>query len=56
MLGRTWNSERPRIFSPIVLTKTLGVCRDIDIRARTTRRMELWERGLHTGLIGKLIF
>ena len=49
-LGRSWNSERPLIFSHVVLTKTLGVYRSKDIGAQITRRMDLWERGLHTGL------
>ena len=31
VLRRTWNSERPRIFPHVVLTKTLGICRDIEI-------------------------
>ena len=32
--------------------KTLGFHRYQEIRARITRRMELWERGLHAGLVG----
>ena len=39
------------MFSHVVLTKTLGVCWDREIRARITRRMDLWERGQHTGLV-----
>ena len=30
----------------------MGVRRAKEIRARITRRMELWERGLHAGLVG----
>ena len=52
MLARIWNSERPLVFSRIVLTKTLGVCRAREIQARITRRMDLWERGQHAGLVG----
>ena len=52
VLGRTWNSERPLIFTHVVLTKTLGVRRAWYIRSGITRRMDLWERGLHTGLVG----
>ena len=48
----TWNSERPLVFDHIVLTKTMGVRRANEIRAQITRRMDLWERGLHAGLIG----
>ena len=32
--------------------KTLGVRRAREIRARITRQMDLWERGLHSGLVG----
>ena len=52
VLDRSWNSERPLIFSNLVLTKTLGVCREQEIRVRITRRMDLWERGLYAGLVG----
>ena len=41
VLGRSWNSERPLVFAHVVLTKTLGVRRARDIRARITRRMDL---------------
>ena len=51
-LGRSWNSERPLVFDHVVLTKTLGVRRAREIRARITRRMDLWERGQHAGLVG----
>ena len=52
MLRRSWNYKRPLVFAHIVLTKTLGVRRAREIRARITRQMNLWERGLHTGLVG----
>ena len=32
--------------------KTLGVRKAQDIRAQITRQMDLWERGLHMGLVG----
>ena len=51
-LGRSWNSKRPLVFAHVVLTKILGVCREKDIQERITRRMDLWERGLHAGLVG----
>ena len=41
VLGRSWNSERPLVFSHVFLTKTLGVRRAKDTRARITRRMDL---------------
>ena len=52
VLDRSWNYERPLVFAHVILTKTLGVRRAKEIRARITRRMELWERGLHAGLVG----
>ena len=30
----------------------MGICRDKDIWASITRRMELGERGIHAGLVG----
>ena len=35
-----------------VLTKTLFVCRAKDIREQIIRRMDIWERGFHTVLVG----
>ena len=52
IIDRSWNSERPLVFAHVVLTKTLGVRRAQEIRAQITRRMGLWERGLHVGLVG----
>ena len=52
VLSRSWNSERPLVFAHVVLTKTLGVRRAREIRAWITRRMDLWERGQHAGLVG----
>ena len=52
VLNRSWNSERPLVFSHVVLMKTLGIRRAWEIRARITRRMDLWERGQHAGLVG----
>ena len=51
-LGRSWNSERPLVFAHVVLTKMLGICRARDIWARITQRIDLWEKGLHAGLVG----
>ena len=45
VLSRSWNSERPLVFSHVVLTMTLGV-------RQITRRMDLWERGQHAGPLG----
>ena len=52
VISRSWNSERTLVFAHVVLTKTLGVRRAREIRARITRRMDLWERGQHAGLVG----
>ena len=52
VLNRSWNSERPLVFDHVVLTKTLGVRQAQEIRERITRRMDLWERGQHAGLLG----
>ena len=46
------NSKRPLVFAHVLLTVALGVCRSKGIRARIMRRMDLWERGLHAGLVG----
>ena len=51
-ISRSWNSERPLVFAHIVLTKTLGVRQAQEIQARIMRRMDLWERGQHAGLVG----
>ena len=52
VLGRSWKSERPLVFVHVVLTKMLGIRRAKKIRARITRVMNLWERGIHAGLVG----
>ena len=52
VIDRSWSSEISLVFTHVVLTKTLGVRRAREIRARITRQMDLWERGLHAGLVG----
>ena len=52
VLSRSWNYERPLVFAQVVLTKTLGVCRAREIQAWITRQIDIWESGLHEGLIG----
>ena len=52
VLERSWKSKRSLVFSHVVLTKTLGVRRAREIWARIMRRMDLWERGIHAGLVG----
>ena len=43
--------ETPRLH-PRRADKYVGVCRAQEIRARITRRMDLWERLQHAGLVG----
>ena len=52
VISQSWNSERPLVFAHVVLTKTLGVRQAREIRARITRRMDLWEWDQHVGLVG----
>ena len=52
VLGRSWNSKRPFVFLHFIITKSLGVHRAKEIQARITRQTDLWERGLHAGLVG----
>ena len=52
VLNRIWRFERPLVFSHVVLTKKFGLCRAWEIRARITRRVDLWEKGQHAGLVG----
>ena len=41
VLVRSSNSERPLVFAHVILTKTLGVRRALEIRARITQRINL---------------
>ena len=52
ILGRSCNSKSPLVFPHVILTKNLGIRRTKDICANITRGVELWERGLHAGLVG----
>ena len=52
VLVRSCNSKRTLFFSHVVLTKTLGIRRAREIRERITRRMDIWGRVLHAGLVG----
>ena len=45
VISQSWKSERLLVFAHVVITKTLGVRRTREIRARITRRIDLWERG-----------
>ena len=50
--SRSWNSKIPLVFAHVVLTKTMSVRRSKKILSWITRQMDLWERGLHAGLLG----
>ena len=51
-INRGCNSERLLVFAHILLTKTLGVHRAREVNSRISKRMDLWERGLHAVLVG----
>ena len=46
LIEGSWNSKRLLVFTHVILTKTLGVRRENDIRARITMRMDFWQRGI----------
>ena len=52
VLRRTWNSEKPLVFSHVVLANIMGVRRAREIWAQINRRMDIWDRGFHEGLVG----
>ena len=54
VISRSWNSRRPLVLVHVFLTKTLVIRRSRGIRVRFNRRIDLWYRGLHTGLLGEL--
>ena len=51
VLDRKWNSERPLVFSHVVLTKTQSARKAREILARINFQLDLCERGIHTGLV-----
>ena len=52
VINRICYSDIPLLFANVVLTKALGVRRNREIRSIISRRIDLWNRGLHTGLVG----
>ena len=52
VLDQKWNSKIPLVFSHVFLTNTLGAHKAKEIQARINRRLDLWERGIHAGLVG----
>ena len=49
-----WNSNRPLVFEYTVLTKMLGIHYEWEIWERINQHMELWDKGLHKGLMRNL--
>ena len=52
MLDCKWDYEIPLLFSHVVLTRTPGVHKASEIRAKIDHFLDLWERGIHTGPVG----
>ena len=51
VLDCKWNSKQTLIFSHVVLPMTLSSHKVREIRARIDRQLDLWERGMHAGLV-----
>ena len=49
------NFKQPLVFTHLVLTRTLGACKAREIRVMIDRWIEIWEWGIHTGLVGNLL-
>ena len=52
VFNRKWNSKQPLVFYHMFLTRTLCAIKAREIRSRIDRKLELWERGIDTGLVG----
>ena len=52
VLDWKFNSEIILVFAHVVFTRTLGAHKDREIQAKIDRRLDLWERGIHAGLVG----
>ena len=52
MLDRKYNYKRPLVFAHVALTSNLSARKARDTKARIDRHLDLWERGIHTGLLG----
>ena len=51
MLDKKWNSEILLVFAHMVLAKTLGACNTREIQSNIDHYLDLWERGIHAGLV-----
>ena len=54
VLNRSCKSGITLVFAHVILTKMLGVRMAREIRERFKRSMDLWEIGIHTGLVGNV--
>ena len=52
VLDQNQSSKRHLVFAHLVLTKTPGARKAREIRAIINRQLDLWERNIHTGLVG----
>ena len=52
---RKWNSERPLMFTKLILQTMPDVKKSKDIRSRLELRMELWEQGRIRALLDDVI-
>ena len=51
VFDRIWNSKKTIFFTPVFLINLLGVLRAKEKKQKITRRMDLWERGLHKSMV-----
>ena len=51
VLNRKWNYKIPLVLVHVVLKRTQGARKAREIRARINLWVDLWERGIHTGLV-----
>ena len=45
----------PLVFAHMVMKRTLRACKAREIQARIDRQLDLWERGIHPGLVGYVL-
>ena len=43
------------VFAHVVMTRTLSSRMAREIRVRINHRLELWERGIHAGIVGDVL-
>ena len=52
VLDRKWNSKISLVFFHVVLTNNLRPHKAREFLARIDHQLDLWERVIHTGLVG----